>query len=145
MIGFVWIFMQDPRTVLRFNFSAIIPGVREYEVVLSYLKNTKRIKLKRIYYFLISFVCLLFESKAQNLHEADSIRFWSTIRPIEDSMGKAYSFWEISAKAKWEGINTDSVYNEYSGLRNQYLVRFGDFIKANRDNLTALKYFSLYY
>lgn len=89
-------------------------------------------------------VCLLFESKAQGLLEADSIRFWTTIRPIEDSMGKAYSFWDISVKAKWEGINTDSVYNEYFGLRNQYLVRFGDFIKANPDNLTALEYFSLY-
>ena len=59
-------------------------------------------------------------------------------------MGKAFSFWEISVKAKWEGINTDSLYNEYSGLRNQYLVRYGEFIKANPDNWTALDYFALY-
>jgi thiol-disulfide isomerase/thioredoxin len=89
-------------------------------------------------------ICILFELKAQSSLEADSIRFWSSIKPISDSMGKAYSFWDITVKGQWQGINTDSLYNEYFGLRNQYYDRFSEFIMANPDNWTALDYFGSY-
>ena len=100
--------------------------------------------MKKTICILISFILLQYESESQSLSEVDSTEFWTTIRPIEDSMGKAYSFWQVAAKANWKEINADSVYNEYSGLRNQYLARFAAFVKANPDNWTALEYFSLY-
>jgi thiol-disulfide isomerase/thioredoxin len=89
-------------------------------------------------------ICLFFEVKAQSSLEADSIKFWSSIKPISDSMGKAYSFWDITVKGQWENINTDSLYNEYSGLRNQYYNRYSEFVRTNPDNWSALNYFGLY-
>ena len=100
--------------------------------------------MKKTIVIITSLFLLQHVPKAQSLLEVDSTKFWTAISPIQDSMGKAYSFWQVAAKANWKEINPDSVYNEYSGLKNQYLDRFAAFVKANPDNWTALEYFGLY-
>lgn len=89
-------------------------------------------------------IALSCQAQCHETTQSDSLRFWNAIRPVSDSMGKAYNFWTMAVKGKWEGLDTDSLHNEYLGLRNLHVERVAAFIRTNPDNRTALEYFRNY-